>query len=69
MFSSLLLEYYDKEVANQRGSIYEEDLTINIEKKKLELVEKWKRCDIAEKHIFVVKNRQKLTCLQVNLLV
>ncbi|CAC5409977.1 unnamed protein product [Mytilus coruscus] len=26
-------EYYDKEVANQRGSIYEEDLKINIEKK------------------------------------
>ncbi|CAC5379430.1 TRPM1 [Mytilus coruscus] len=60
-------EYYkpkDAEVGNQSGSKDKNLLKINAVKKQLKLVEKWKRCDIAEKEIFIARNRKQLKDLQ-----
>lgn len=38
-------------------------------KKQCDLVGKWNRCDLAEKHIFVARNRTELSNLQVCIII
>ncbi|CAC5383684.1 Fibrinogen-like protein 1,Fibrinogen-like protein A,Angiopoietin-4,Angiopoietin-related protein 6,Techylectin-5B,Angiopoietin-related protein 7,Ficolin-1-A,Angiopoietin-related protein 1,Ficolin-1-B,Ficolin-2,Ficolin-3,Ficolin-1,Fibrinogen C domain-containing protein 1 [Mytilus coruscus] len=51
-------EYCATEVKQRRKS------KINSLKNQLRLVQKWKRCDIAEKHIFITKYRNEIQWLQ-----
>ncbi|XP_052077425.1 transient receptor potential cation channel subfamily M member 1-like isoform X4 [Mytilus californianus] len=56
-------EYYKTKVKHEDPNT-KKALKINAVKKQLKLVEKWKRCDIAEKNIFIAKNRNELKWLQ-----
>ncbi|CAG2246289.1 TRPM1 [Mytilus edulis] len=56
--------FYERKISNQTGPTNKRDLKTEAVKTQLKLVEKWKRCDIAENDIFVAENRKQLTDLQ-----
>lgn len=59
-------DYYADKMKNlDRESTYCRDIETIAFKKKLQLVEHWTNCDIAKNDIFIVKNRNKLSTLQV----
>ncbi|XP_052075933.1 uncharacterized protein LOC127714024 [Mytilus californianus] len=57
-------EYHKWKLDKEKGMKNKSGLKTNAVKEQLRLVAKWQRCDIAEKKIFIAKNRIQLTCLQ-----
>ncbi|CAC5379427.1 TRPM1 [Mytilus coruscus] len=57
-------DYYERNISNPPKLTNKRDLKTKAVKTQLKLVEKWKRCDIAENDIFVSGNRKQLTDLQ-----
>ncbi|XP_063416438.1 transient receptor potential cation channel subfamily M member-like 2 [Mytilus trossulus] len=56
--------FYERNIRNQTEPTNKRDLKTEAVKTQLKLVEKWKRCDIAENDIFVAENRKQLIDLQ-----
>ncbi|CAC5386342.1 unnamed protein product [Mytilus coruscus] len=59
--SNLVEEYHQQKI---NGMKQKNALKTNAVKEQLKLVEKWQRCDLAKKDIFIAKNRKHLTSLQ-----